>query len=222
MNNKWNTVNQSMKENKIGVLCIQESHLNEGYIENIHALYGRRLRVMNSEGVRATAAHGVAFILNRELVDIADIHMKEIVPGRAAYINMHWHAEKQITILNVYAPNGATDNQDFWKKLKSEYENNRHPKPDIVLGDFNLVEEAVDRLPAREDPDGPVQELKALLQHLDVYDGWRLAEPTAADFTFPQRGSQQRSRLDRIYTRDPLIRSSASWTIETTGIPTDH
>ncbi|EPS99236.1 hypothetical protein FOMPIDRAFT_1030950 [Fomitopsis schrenkii] len=123
---------------------------------------------MNSEGVRATAAHGVAFILNRELVDIADIHMKEIVPGRAAYINMHWHAEKQITILNVYAPNGATDNQDFWKKLKSEYENNRHPKPDIVLGDFNLVEEAVDRLPAREDPDGPVQELKALLQHLDL------------------------------------------------------
>ena len=148
-NNKWNTINQVMKEQRIGILCVQETHLTNEHIDTIHTLYGWRMHLLNSAGDRATAAHGVAFVLNRELVDTAQVHIKEILPGRAAYITMHWHQEKTLTILNIYAPNSTGENQTFWNHLLNAYATGAHKKPDVILGDFNLVEEAVDRLPTK-------------------------------------------------------------------------
>ncbi|EPT02408.1 hypothetical protein FOMPIDRAFT_1029278 [Fomitopsis schrenkii] len=155
------------------------------------------------------AAQGVAFVLNREIVDTADIVSHELIPGRAMYLKMRWHGDSFLTAMNVYTPN-------------SELGRRRLQKPSVVLGDFNIVEEAIDRLPPREGDPNQVEALRNLTRSLKVVDGWRITEPTSVGYSYPTRGSDTRSRIDRIYVSEELLVHSTGWTIETTGIPTDH
>ena len=52
-----------MQEKKLGIMAIQETHLTEEDVNTIHQIYGRRLRVFNSEGERATTAEGDGTLL---------------------------------------------------------------------------------------------------------------------------------------------------------------
>ena len=222
-NNKWAAIHRLVRDKKLGVLAIQESHLTEEDIKTIHDLYGRRLFVLNSQDpTAASAARGVAFVLNREIVDIKNANLTEHIPGRAATLKMKWHADTDITITNVYAPNNTRENEVFWSSLKDMKQSGHLPKADIMLGDFNLVEDALDRLPVREDPQGPQTALRELLTELRLHDGWRITEPTTRDYTFPQRTSTTRSRLDRVYLSSELLNLSYEWIIESTTVPTDH
>ncbi|EPS93001.1 hypothetical protein FOMPIDRAFT_1097224, partial [Fomitopsis schrenkii] len=220
---KWGTVNQLLREERIGILAVQETHLADEDVHTIHDLYGRRLHVVNSpDPDTPTLARGVAIILNRELVDTSAVTSTHIVPGRAILTTTNWHAGKSLTILNVYAPNAASENTSFWETLERKFTTGRLRKPDIVAGDFNLVEESVDRLPMRDSPNVPLTALKSLLSSLKVHDGWRLSNPAAKEYTYPQRGGHLRSRLDRIYASDELLQRSVTWDITVTGVPTDH
>ncbi|EPS93295.1 hypothetical protein FOMPIDRAFT_1104040, partial [Fomitopsis schrenkii] len=89
-------------------------------------------------------------------------------------------------------------------------------------GDFNIVEEAIDRLPMRDSPAGPREALRDMLTQLHLHDGWRITEPSTRDYTFPQRESATRSRLDRIYLPTELLSRSFEWDISSTVVPTDH
>ena len=93
---------------------------------------------------RPTAARGVATVLNRELIDTSGAQMTTLIPGRATLTTVHWHAGRKLTLLNVYAPNTPAENETFWETLANKLETSNHRKPDIVLGDFNLVEESID------------------------------------------------------------------------------
>ena len=106
-NQKWNELNQLMREAKIGILCLQETHLTKEDEEMINRLYGRRITLHNSSSESASSTQGVSIVLNRELVDVKGIQFSEIIPGRAMILRMHWHADKYLTIMNVYAPNPA-------------------------------------------------------------------------------------------------------------------
>ncbi|EPS95519.1 hypothetical protein FOMPIDRAFT_61050, partial [Fomitopsis schrenkii] len=181
------------------------------------------MRVLNSpDPTNATAARGVAFVLNRELVDIKDCDLRTLVPGRAIQLTLKWHADTEISLLNTYAPNLSDENEAFWTTLLSKYREEQWKHPDVILGDFNLVEEAIDRLPMREGPEGPRNALRELLTHLRLHDGWRITEPATRDYTFPQRPSATRSRIDRIYLGTELLNRSFEWAITSTGVPTDH
>lgn len=219
---KWNSLNQIAREKKIGIIALQETHLTDPDIETIHRLYGRRLQVFHSPSERASTAQGVAIVLNREIVDTKNVQVRTLVQGRAIQIDMNWHNEKRISILNIYAPNDNTENTNFWNTLKEKLNDRNHKKPQVILGDFNNVEDALDRLPAREDATNKIDALKQFLQTMHMVDGWRITEPHTIAFTFPQQGSQSKARLDRIYTTNNILQSSSDWRIETTAIKTDH
>ena len=222
-NSKWTALHQLMRDKKIGVLAIQETHITDADITTIHDLYGRRLKVLHSPDPTApTAARGVAFVLNRELVDVKNAIIEVVIPGRAVLLKMKWHAETSISLLNVYAPNHAPENENFWRSLLEAHQQGRLACPNAIVGDFNIVEEAIDRLPAREGPTGPVTALRSLMTALHLHDGWRITEPNAKDYTFPQRENSARSRLDRIYLPNELLNLSFEWEIESTIVPTDH
>ncbi|EPS94644.1 hypothetical protein FOMPIDRAFT_12395, partial [Fomitopsis schrenkii] len=150
------------------------------------------------------------------------IKTKVVIPGRAILVTTKWHSGKQLTILNVYAPNAATTNEAFWEELEQKFTNGRLRRPDVVTGDFNLVEEAIDRIPTKESVGPPLRSLKSFLSSVKVYDGWRLTNNVAKEYTYPQRGGQHRSRIDRIYVSEDLLQRSMRWDIEVTGVPTDH
>ena len=222
-NDKWCAINQILREKKIGILALQETHLNAEDAETVQRLYGRRVHIIHSpDPTNPTAARGVAIVLNRELMDVTNVRTEKIIPGRAMLITTKWHANQDITILNVYAPNLQAENEAFWKDLERRFAQRRLRKPDVVAGDFNIVEEEIDRLPIKASHEGPLTALKSLLKSLDLHDGWRLTNPTERAYSFLQRGGTHRSRLDRIYATDDIIRRSLRWDILTTGVPTDH
>jgi len=56
-----------------------------------------------------------------------------------------------LTILNVYAPNTPTENEKFWRDLAESLDSQLIPYPDILVGDFNMVKDAIDRLPSHSE-----------------------------------------------------------------------
>ncbi|EPT04336.1 hypothetical protein FOMPIDRAFT_1028091 [Fomitopsis schrenkii] len=211
-----------MKEQRIGLLAIQEAHLNKETVNQIHKMYGRRLRVLYSKDPDTDNARGVAFVINRELTNLNGLKVVELIPGRAMHVELDWHGTQKLTAINVYAPNAASENTTFWEHLRTAALDKGVAHPMMLLGDFNNVEEAIDRVPTKEDPEQVVSSLQNTIREWSLQDGWRTGEPTAKGYTFPQRGSTSGSRLDRIYASKDIMKASDAWDIVTTSIPTDH
>ncbi|TFY56439.1 hypothetical protein EVJ58_g7641 [Rhodofomes roseus] len=90
------------------------------------------------------------------------------------------------------------------------------------MGDFNITVDTIDRIPPREDNIGATMALTSLLLSLQLKDGWRMSEPNQRDYSYPQRAATSKSRIDRIYVTDNILKSSQSWSIKATAVPTDH
>lgn len=118
---KWTTVNQTMRNQKIGILCVQETHLTTDHQSQLDSLFSRRLLVLNSsDPTRPGNSAGIAFVLNKELTNASSATMEVLIPGRAAILSINWHNNETIKILNVYTPNNANEHHTFWEKIKTE------------------------------------------------------------------------------------------------------
>ncbi|KAJ7646302.1 Endonuclease/exonuclease/phosphatase, partial [Mycena polygramma] len=226
---KWYHINQLTKEEKVGVLILGEAHMNAARHANIQNLFGRRLEVIYTESPESANAKGLAFVINKDLMKTENIHTVEIVPGRAMLIQVETHKEGTLCILGVYAPNQPRENAEFWKTIREFFETNENnpnvPRPDLMGGDMNMVEDGIDRLPAHSDPNDPVIEMDLLKSYLGLIDGWRRTFPTRREYTYAQsrhNGNGSQSRIDRICIRRDLFEQSYEWRIKTTGIYTDH
>lgn len=97
--------------------------------------------------------------------------MHEIIPGRAATLTLKWNNDTKLCLLNVYAPNDPSDSGTFWTEIVSVLETRHLPRPDVLLGDFDTVEDSIDRLPNRMDNFTTVSALRALRTNLNLVDG---------------------------------------------------
>jgi ribonuclease HI/exonuclease III len=226
---KWFHVNQMMRQQSIGILVVGEAHLNQERRLAIESLFERRLRVYASEDPDNTNARGVAIVLNKKLVDVrqANLGVTEIIPGRALLLEIVWHNERRLSILGIYAPNDLAENALFWNRLRVFFESNPDIRePDFMLGDTNLVEDPMDRIPAQPVPITASGALDELKHSLNLLDGWRRANPTTRQFTFhrtnPNTGTQSQSRIDRIYVKNSQFQHADNWRITVSPIRTDH
>ncbi|KAG1726452.1 Endonuclease/exonuclease/phosphatase [Suillus occidentalis] len=219
---KWTTINHLMREKKLGILCVQETHLLNEHITSIDNIFSRRLKVLNSSDPDQPGnSAGVAFVINKELVENSNYKMLELIPGRAIVLTIHWHQNQPITILNIYAPNAANEHPLFWETIQKKWEENELDEPDFMVGDFNLTEDPIDRAPARPDNENATNALRDLRQKLNIQDTWRLTFPTARAFTFASNVNSL-SRLDRIYTHPRHDDSLIDWATGPSTIPSDH
>ncbi|KAI0667434.1 Endonuclease/exonuclease/phosphatase, partial [Trametes maxima] len=217
--NKWYLVNQIMREKKIAILVVQETHLNKERTEAINTLFENNIKVINSEDPeKPTAAKGVAFVINKKILPNTSPKVMEIVKGQVVLLEISWSERESLKIMNIYGPNDTNENGTLWEKLENEHEG----RINILLGDFNIVEEAADRIPAREDGQRATKALESLKRKWGVADGWRMTNPGKRAFTFHQKNATSQSRLDRIYIRNSLKKGTDSWEIVDPGIPTDH
>lgn len=227
--NKWNQIYRTIKQRKIGIL-LQEAHLMEERVRALHKMDGKKMRIFFSpHPTQPMQKEGVAVVVNPCQVNISNITTNEIIPGRAIQVGLQHHDRRTTQILCVYAPTSSGDEERrlFFHELREFYEMRRNfPKPGLIAGDFNNVEEAVDRLPAHRPADPSItalDELKGTLR-LMAADGWRLMNPAKLDYTF-HRGTgpdATHSRLDRMYTTEEVYAHAREWRIECTGIKTDH
>ncbi|KAH9941470.1 Endonuclease/exonuclease/phosphatase, partial [Amylocystis lapponica] len=238
-NNKWNHVNQLVREKKIAILVVQETHMSEARRAEVEKMFAKRLKIWASPDADSPLARGgVAFVFNKELIEAKAVSVTEVIPGRAVLATARMRQGEVLTFLGVYAPNSPSDNAQFWIDLQQWFESHpRQAKPDIMLGDFNMVEDALDQLPMHGDPNGPVDALDDLKSTFRLRDGWRATFPDTKLYSFiqggtaatsmmgsiPQRVPSSQSRIDRIYVSNAILESARDWNIQPTGIPgADH
>ncbi len=164
--NKWGRIYRIMAEHRIGVLLIQESHLTAERVAGIHKMFAKKIRILHSEHQEApTQREGVAAVLNLRYVNAKDAKATEIIPGRALQIEVPCMGGDVKHLLCIYAPtsSGTTERKVFFRQLREYYEGHpEHPRPHMMAGDFNNVEDAIDRLPIGEGRDRSVETLDEL------------------------------------------------------------
>lgn len=222
---KWSTIYQTMKENRIAILALQETHLDGNLLHSVNECFGSRITIVNSElpeNPRSSA--GVAFAINRTLVVPKELQTLELIEGRALAIKFKWHNDNDILIINVYAPNNRSEHPDFWERVDTQRRAKGLRRPDMMLGDFNLTEEPIDRAPARLDDIPAIEALRNMRQCLGLEDSWRHAFPHDRNFTYRANTNEQaiKSRLDRIYTSKDTTKTIYDWKFTQTSVPTDH
>ncbi|EIW62456.1 DNase I-like protein [Trametes versicolor FP-101664 SS1] len=208
-----------MRDQRIAVLALQEAHLNEERVSSLRQIFGRHLHIEYSpDPSNSTGARGVTAVLNKQILKNCTPTTRCVIPGRAILLSVPWSEDRVLTILTVYAPNDRNENAAFWERLRAE----NLGRIDLLLGDFNVVEEAADRFPPKSDAARQCEALRELCQGLSVCDGWRAANPASKQFTYLHETSGAQSRLDRIYVRRAMMGDCDEWTITEPGIPTDH
>ncbi|KAI9059930.1 DNase I-like protein, partial [Trametes sanguinea] len=229
--NKWGSLYRLMSEQRIGILMLQETHLTEERRKSLTRMFANRIAIMHSEHPEApTQKEGVAFVLNRRIVNADGASVTVIVPGRASQLAMPWRGGEVRHILCVYVPtsNGPAERKHFFEEVERFYDENAQvPKPHLMAGDFNNIEDEKDRS-SRGDGrvDVSVDALESLKSKLGLKatDGWRATYPSKRDYTF-FRGSGEEavmSRLDRIYVKQSMMAWTREWDIVPVGTKTDH
>ncbi|KAJ7022148.1 Endonuclease/exonuclease/phosphatase, partial [Mycena alexandri] len=214
-----------MFDERIGIMAVGETHLTEAQTEEIEgAAMGRnRLRIFNSIDPDHPNKGGIAVVLNKDITNVENIIVRRLVPGRAILVTIPWHGKLTLTVLAVYAPAGsAAENKAFWEELHKLWMTENLPVPDVLLGDMNIVEDAIDRLPHRTDDAGAAHALADFKRILELKDGWRMTYPDTKQYTF-SRGTGSHSRIDRIYVSPTLFKNCRHWDInDAAGDLTDH
>ncbi|KIJ55067.1 hypothetical protein M422DRAFT_241148 [Sphaerobolus stellatus SS14] len=217
---KWDHLWQVMRQNQVGILAVQESHISNAALQELENTFSSRLQILNSIG--ETNSKGVAFLLNKQLTAWKEAKTIEIIPGRALLLMLPWHNEQTLNILNIYAPNPHNENKDFWSNLHKKWQDDGLPMVHLMLGDFNMVEDSIDRLPAHNDPPGPREALAKFKSVFKLIDGWCRENPDTIAHTWHQNQRDIHSRIDRIYSNEDIFQHSSNWIATPPPILSDH
>jgi exonuclease III len=120
-------------------------------------------------------------------------------------------------LVGLYAPNGPTEQKEFFSITVPALLDNLNDEPLVVFGDWNCVlQPKLDRS-NHQARDGGAKHLATLLNALDLKDGWRKHFPNSVTFTFTRTSNlngqlhAQMSRLDRIYVSRSLLLTAEKW-----------
>jgi exonuclease III len=222
---KWLAVNRTISDHRIAILALQETHLDPTLLHDIDTCFGKRLTMINSQdpnNPQATA--GVAFVINKTLIEPKEITTHELVKGRALVLNIKWRENEETVLVNVYAPNNRNEHPTFWRMVDAERQTNNICCPDFLLGDLNVTEDPIDRAPTHANDLKVIDALQNLCHSLDLQDSWRHAFPHNRCFTYRANNNRQqiKSHLDRIYTSSTVAKHTFGWETCQTAMPTDH
>ena len=213
---KWAAINHMIYNERIAILALQETHLDQTLLDQIIECFGKNLEIMNSPlPANPCASAGVAFIINKALIRPKELTLTEIEPGRAIMIRLKWLESCETSIVNVYVPHDRDAQPDFWAKAMLNRRTLRLPLPDFVLGDFNVTEDSIDRAPAHLDRPRATDAIREVRREWNIQDTWRHTHPDTRCFTYHANvdGEQIQSRLDRIYTAHEISQHVFDWQI---------
>ncbi|KAL4064642.1 Endonuclease/exonuclease/phosphatase [Scleroderma citrinum] len=219
---KWTTVMRTLREQKLGILALQETHLSDDLAAQVSALHYHRITMFNSLGINnPTGSARVAFVINKEVVNVNNISMHTLILDRAIYLSLKWQRDIDLKLINVYALNDPLQHPHFWANLEYQWRALHLPKPDFMMGHFNLTEDPIDRAPARTDNQNAIQALRTCHHTQDLQNSWCHNFPSEHTFTFTTAGHTM-LRLDRIYTQKDIKDNISNWSHDTSSIPSNH
>lgn len=108
----------------------------------------------------------------------------------------------QFNVINIYAPNAVAARKTFFQHIHSYFLTYFR----IIGGDFNCVDNELDRLISKSDFSADKKCLLALKSDFDVIDIWRKRNPRVKSFTWANKAYSQASRLDRFFISRTLVK----------------
>lgn len=115
---KWPAINHTINKYHIAILALQETHLDLTRLQDVTSCFEKRLEIIISQhpdNPRTTA--GIAFVINKALINPKEYQMYELQPGLAAALKIRWLEDEELTQLNVYAPNVREEKAAFWETI---------------------------------------------------------------------------------------------------------
>jgi hypothetical protein len=116
---KWSMINRTIRENKIAILALQETHLDERRASDINRCFQKSFDLHYSYDLtNPRASAGVAFIINKALISPNNVKVVTLIPGRAAVLTLTWSETQKTTIINIYAPVDRQSQPGFWNRIE--------------------------------------------------------------------------------------------------------
>jgi len=142
---KWTVVVKALRSQQIGILALQETHLSDELATQAEQLFSRRLTIYNSpDPENPTSSVGVAFVINKEKLDTNNITLTTLILGRAIFLSIPRKHGDTLHLINIYAPNDLSQHACFWTEVETQWSAHRLPPPNLMFGDFNMVEDPLD------------------------------------------------------------------------------
>ncbi|KZV59822.1 DNase I-like protein, partial [Peniophora sp. CONT] len=221
---RWPKLYRYMKENQLGVAALQETHLTDSDLQWLETNDRFKVFASSLPGHESRAA-GVAIVINKSLVSLEDVEVKIIIPGRAISVTFQWHVNLRLTVLNIYAPSRTElETRTFLEDLLEAYTSQPTlTKPDLLVGDFNMVEAAHDRSSSEGSSQATVSVLWNLKRHLGLLDAHLAKYPDSRAVIYRSDANPNYwERLDRAYIKNNLIDWIMDSRVEDTGVESDH
>lgn len=213
---KYRQLTQWMRINKIAIIAVQETKLNDNDINHIEK-ENPRSQILANNGVGRSA--GVAFILNKDMTSTWKTETTTIIPGRAMSIQITYD-KLDLTITNIYSPNDTHDKIAFYNEINNHLKETRINNEHIIMGDFNFVENAIDRIPMHMDDKDIIIAFNNIKTTSNLIDVWRNQNESEKQFTYTHNTYGSLARIDRIYaSRNTQL---CNWTFEPIGNLSDH
>ena len=190
-----------MRTNRVAILALQETHQMEDSIEELNKRY-KNLKFFGS-GL-STSSGGIMFVVSDGNGTQPNIGFEWFEKGRTGMLSLDY-GDQKLNIVNVYMPNHKVQQKEALVDLRRSLDMKRDiiNTELIVLGDWNFVEDRVDRSPQHDNDRRVTGEMAKLKATYDLTDGWRQSNPKARSFTWEgTTGSERKkifSRIDRIY-----------------------
>jgi exonuclease III len=222
---KSSVISKTIYENRIAILALQETHLDQSKTRQVRECFNKNLKIITLEHPEdPTGQAGVAFIINKMLLNPKEFSAQELYPGRAIMLKIKWSELCETSLLNVYVPTTRMEQQPFWDSMDTTRRERRLAHPQIVLGDFNVTEDKINRVPAQLDNKAATEALRKIRLNWEIQDAWRHTHPNERNFTFRAKTGQHqiKSRLDHIYITRHIQPHTFAWKIEASSVPTDH
>ncbi|KAK0499392.1 hypothetical protein EDD18DRAFT_1069387 [Armillaria luteobubalina] len=122
LQSKWADISRMMKDQKIGILMLQETHLSSNYVDEVWKFYGMRLEILfSADEHNPTGKAGITIVLNKDLIQTDGVEVTNLIPGHAMLVRISWHRGGVFNWLAVYAPNDEQESKRMWNTLTTKY-----------------------------------------------------------------------------------------------------
>ena len=165
-----------------------------------------------------TLSGGIMFILSESAGTLDDTKYKSFKCRRTGMLSLKY-GDQTLNTVNVYMPNDKTHQREVLTNLRRVLKNKTCIKESelIVLGNWNFVEDQVDRSPQHTDDRGVNREMTKLKTMLDLSDGWHRANLSTRKYTWEGMSGHERKkiflRIDRIYVSSKIWQATSEYKI---------
>jgi len=111
---KWSAISKTMYKHRIGILALQEMHLDQEKTRQVCECFSKNLEIIILEDLDdPTGKAGVAFVINKTVLNPRELKTKELHPGWALLLKIKWLETCESTLLNVYVPTNRAAQKPF-------------------------------------------------------------------------------------------------------------